>query len=106
MSMTAFTLASLLKLFAIHCSETGVAEYPFSPEILALVAKTPNDPATYVRIAEDAFAQYLLGSEIPYDEFGCAEAEATAAPNKETQVRYSTQRRARLPYFGISIGGN
>jgi len=73
MSITAFTLASLLRLFATHCSETRVGEYPFSPEILALVAQTPNDPAVYERIAEDAFAQYVLGSEIAYDEFGCVE---------------------------------
>src|SRR5437762_2938808 len=71
--MTAFTLATLLKLFSAHCNETHVAPYPFSPQILALIEQTPNDPATYETIARDAFNQYVLGKEIAYDEFGCTE---------------------------------
>ena len=71
--MTAFTLATLIRSFSTHCSETHVASYPFSPEIIALIDQTPNDPAVYEQIAGDAFTQYVLGKEIDYDQFGCVE---------------------------------
>jgi hypothetical protein len=71
--MTAFTLATLIRIFATHCSETHVASYPFSSEVIALIDQTPNDPAVYEQIARDAFTQYVLGKEIDYDQFGCVE---------------------------------
>ncbi len=72
--MTQITLVALLELFSSHCAHVRVADFPFSPEVLALAAKTPTDEAVYEHLAREAFSRFILDTpEFDYDQFGCFE---------------------------------
>ena len=58
--MTEVTLAVLLDMFSQCCAGPArPAAFPFRPQVIAIAQRTPRDPDSYVRFADEAFSKFL-----------------------------------------------